>query len=138
MVGSTRFRTRNTQVLREAQNALNIAFGAILSAYVGNSLAEIDNRTFDHHALARFFIAVAVFILGLCVANSAILRGEYRLGMIFAALALSGAAAAHHEGATLGFEVIVLRVLAGCWVVSLIGSNAVLTAINYLHHRKRT
>ncbi|SEM41809.1 hypothetical protein SAMN05192583_0124 [Sphingomonas gellani] len=138
MVGDGRFRTRNVQVLREAQNALNIAFGAILSAYVGNSLAEIDNRPFDHHALARFFIAVAVFILGLCVANSAILRGEYRLGLIFAVLAAGGATAAHHEGAILGFEVIILRVLAGCWIVALVGSNVLLTAITYLHHRKRT
>lgn len=70
------FTTRNVAMLREAQAALNVAFGAILSAYVGISLAEIDNHPFDHHVLARFFIALAVFILGLSVGNSLILRGE--------------------------------------------------------------
>ena len=110
-------------MLREAQAALNVAFGAILSAYVGISLAEIDNHPFDHHVLARFFIALAVFILGLSVGNSLILRGEFRLSAIFLILALIAA---------------VLRILAGCWVVALLGSNVVLTAINYLHHRNRT
>lgn len=137
MVTGPAFRTRNAQVLREAQNALNVAFGAILSAYIGNSLAEIDNQPFDHHSLARFFIAIAVFILGLCVGNSVILRGEYRLGATFLAIAAAGAWVAHHEGRTLGFEVVILRLLAGSWVVSLLVSNAVVTAINYLHHRGR-
>ena len=37
MVTDRAFVTRNVAVLREAQNALNVAFGAILSAYVGVS-----------------------------------------------------------------------------------------------------
>ena len=138
MVTNPTFRTRNAQVLREAQNALNVAFGAILSAYIGNSLAEIDNHPFDHHSLARFFIAIAVFILGLCVGNSVILRGEYRLGVVFLGIAAIGATVAHHEGRLLGFEVVILRLLAGCWVVSLLASDAIVTAINYIHHRNRT
>jgi hypothetical protein len=132
------FRERNVEILREAQAALNVAFGAMLSAYAGNSLAEIDNRAFDHVMLAQFFVAVALFILGLCVGNSVILRGEIRLGLAFLASALVAALWAHHAGRQLGFEVIILRLLTGCWVVALLGSNAVLTAINYLHHRNRT
>ena len=124
-------------MLREAQAALNVAFGAILSAYVGISLAEIDNHPFDHHVLARFFIALAVFILGLSVGNSMILRGEFRLSAIFLILALVAAVFAHHEVTVLRFEGAILRILAGCWVVALLGSNVVLTAINYLHHRNR-
>jgi len=125
-------------MLREAQAALNVAFGAILSAYVGISLAEIDNHPFDHHVLARFFLAVAVFILGLAVGNSMILRMEFRLGLTLMGIALAAAVYAYHEAAVLGFEGAILRILAGCWVVALLGSNAALTAINYLHHRKRT
>ncbi|WP_295560794.1 hypothetical protein [uncultured Sphingomonas sp.] len=132
------FTTRNVAMLREAQAALNVAFGAILSAYVGISLAEIDNHPFDHHVLARFFIALAVFILGLSVGNSLILRGEFRLSAIFLMLALIAAVFAHHEGTVLRFEGAILRILAGCWVVALLGSNIALTAINYLHHRNRT
>ena len=125
-------------MLREAQAALNVAFGAILSAYVGISLAEIDNHPFDHHVLARFFLAVAVFILGLAVGNSMILRMEFRLGLTLMGFALVAAVSASHEASVLGFEGAILRILAGCWVVALLGSNAALTAINYLHHRKRT
>ena len=132
------FRERNVEVLREGQNALNVAFGAILSAYIGNSLAEIDNRPFDHTALAWFFIFVAVFILGLCVGNTVILRGEFRLGALFLVLGAIGAVLAHNQGRHLGFEVIILRILAFCWVAALLGSNALLTTINYIHHRKFT
>lgn len=137
-MNDTRFLRRNTAILQEAQVALNIAFGAILSAYIGNSLAEIDNRPFDHVVLARFFLLVAVFILGLCLGNSFILRGEYRAGSLFLAVALVAAGFAHEEGRTLGFEVVILRLLSACWFVALLGSDAVLTAINYLHHRNRT
>lgn len=138
MVTDRTFAARNVAMLREAQSALNVAFGAILSAYVGISLAEIDNHPFDHHVLARFFLAVAVFILGLAVGNSMILRMEFRLGVTLMGMALAAAVYAYHEASVLGFEGAILRILAGCWVVALLGSNAVLTAINYLHHRKRT
>ena len=137
MVTDRAFVTRNVAVLREAQNALNVAFGAILSAYVGVSLTEIDNRPFDHAVLARFFLGLAVFILCLCVGNSVILRGDYRLGAVFLVLAAGAAAAAHHEALVLGFEGAILRILSACWVVGLLGSNAALTAINYIHHRNR-
>lgn len=131
------FRERNVEILREAQTALNVGFGAILSAYIGNSLADIDNAPFDHHALARFFLLIGVFILGLSVGNNVILRGEYRLGAAFLAMAAGAAVWAHEEGRALGFEVIILRLLAACWVIALLGSNLALTAINYLHHRNR-
>lgn len=137
MVTDRAFVTRNVAVLREAQNALNVAFGAILSAYVGVSLTEIDNRPFDHAVLARFFLGLAVFILCLCVGNSVILRGDYRLSAVFLVLAGGAAAAAHHEALVLGFEGAILRILSACWVVGLLGSNAALTAINYIHHRNR-
>jgi small-conductance mechanosensitive channel len=136
-MSGTSFRHRNVAVLTEAQNALNVAFGAILSAYIGNSLTEIDNRPFDHAALARFFIFVALFILGLCVGNSVILRGEYKLGAFVLAIGGVGAVLAHHAGREIGFEVVVLRLLAVCWIVALLGSNAVLTLITYVHHRSR-
>jgi hypothetical protein len=132
------FATRNIAVLREAQGALNVAFGAILSAYVGVSLSNIDNHPFDHHALARFFLGVAGFILCLCVGNSVILRGEVRLGIGFLMLAAIAAYVGLMEARNLGFETAILRILSACWIVALLGSNAVLTAINYLHHRDRT
>lgn len=138
MVAGSDFRRHNLAVLREAQAALNVAFGAILSAYVGNSLAEIDNRAFDHHLLARFFLLVAVFILGLSVGNSVILRGQYLLGALFLGGGLIAAVFAHEAGRALGFEVVVLRLLTYCWVVALLGGDAILTLINYLHHRNRT
>lgn len=131
------FRERNTQILTEAQNALNIGFGAILSAYVGISLAEIDNRPFDHQLLARFFVALAVFILCLSLGNSMVLRGEWRLGIGFLALCGIAAVVAHQAGRILGFEVVILRLLAFSWVGALLVGNAVLTAITYLHHRKK-
>ena len=131
------FRERNTQILTEAQNALNIGFGAILSAYVGISLADIDNHPFDHALLARFFVALATFILCLSLGNSMVLRGEMRLGIGFLALPAIAAAVAHHAGRMLGFEVVILRLLAFSWVGALLAGNAVLTAITYLHHRKR-
>jgi hypothetical protein len=135
VVRSGGFRERNVEVLREAQNALNVAFGAILSAYIGNSLTDIDNRPFDDVLLAKFFVLIALFILGLCVGNAVILRGEFWMGGLFLAGALAAALLAHHVGAELGFEVVVLRVLTACWVFGLLGSNAVLTTINYIHHR---
>jgi uncharacterized membrane protein YiaA len=132
------FRRRITHVLTEAQNALNVAFGAILSAYIGNSLTEIDNRPFDHAALAQFFMMLAVFILGLCVGNSLLLRGEYRFAAILLAVGAIAAVLAHATGRTLGFEVVILRILATCWVVALLGSNLILTFSLYLHHRTTT
>ena len=130
------FRESNVEVLKEAQNALNVAFGAILSAYIGNSLADIDNHAFDHIALGWFFGFVAVFILGLCVGNAVILRGQYRLGAGFLVVGAIGAVLAHGEGRVLGFEVVVLRVLAVSWIVFLLGSNAVLTAVSWVSHRR--
>ncbi|WP_267435951.1 hypothetical protein [Sphingomonas sp. GM_Shp_1] len=138
MVSDRVFSARNTAVLREAQGALNVAFGAILSAYVGVSLSNIDNHPFDHHTLARFFLGVAGFILCLCVGNSVILRGEFRLGIAFLLLGAAAAYVGLMEARHLGFETAILRILSGCWIVALLGSNAVLTAINYLHHRDRT
>ena len=129
------FRERNVEVLREAQAALNVAFGAILSAYIGNSLAEIDNRPFDHTLLAKFFIYVAIFILGLCVGNSVILRGEFKFGAVFLGVGAIGAVLAHSAGRSMGFEVVILRLLASCWIIALLGSNALLTSVNYLRHR---
>lgn len=129
------FRERNVEVLREGQNALNVAFGAILSAYIGNSLAEIDNHPFDHATLAKFFIYVAIFILGLCVGNSVILRGEFKFGAVLLVIGAIGAMLAHGAGRDMGFEVVILRLLASCWIVALLGSNALLTSVNYLHHR---
>ncbi len=92
MVSDRAFSARNIAVLREAQGALNVAFGAILSAYVGVSLSHMESQPFDHHTLARFFLGVAGFILCLCVGNSVILRGEVRLGILFLLL---GAGAAY-------------------------------------------
>ena len=135
MVTRNGFRDRNVAVLQEAQNALNIAFGALLSAYAGNSLAQIDDRPFSHIALAQFFIAVALFILGLCVGNSVMLRGEFRLGALFIGLSLVCALWAHHVGHMLGFEVVILRLLTASWLLALLASDAALTAIVYLHHR---
>ncbi|MET0269194.1 MAG: hypothetical protein ABW173_02085 [Sphingomonas sp.] len=129
------FRRRTIHLLTEAQNALNIAFGAILSAYIGNSLAEIDNGPFDHATLAKFFVALGVFILGLCVGNALLLRGERRLGVLLLMLGAAAALVAHHEGALLGFEVVVLRILATCWGVALLASDLVLTIVLRLHHR---
>ncbi|WP_230483262.1 hypothetical protein [Sphingomonas sp. Leaf21] len=138
MVSDRAFSARNIAVLREAQGALNVAFGAILSAYVGVSLSNIDNHPFDHHTLARFFLGVAGFILCLCVGNSVILRGEFRLGIAFLMLGAGAAYVGLMEARHLGFETAILRILSTCWIVALLGSNAVLTAINYLHHRDRT
>lgn len=138
MVSDRAFVSRNIAVLREAQTALNVAFGAILSAYVGVSLSKMEDGPFDHHVLARFFLGVAVFILCLCVGNSVILRADFKLGALFLLLAGVAAVVAHHEALRLGFEGAILRLLTGCWVIGLLGSNAVLTAINYIHHRNRT
>jgi len=138
VVSDRAFVSRNVAVLREAQAALNVAFGAILSAYIGVSLSEIDNHPFNHNVLARFFIAIAVFILCLCVGNSVIMRAEFRLGAMFLLFSAAAGYIAQHEALRLGFEGAILRILAASWVVSLLGSNAVLTAINYIHHRNRT
>jgi hypothetical protein len=132
-----KFRERNVEVLREAQNALNIAFGALLSAYAGNSLAEIDNGPFDHVMLAQFFVALALFILGLCVGNNVILRGEFKLGAVFLGLSIMSGLWAHHAGRLLGFEVVVLRLLTATWLFALLASDAVLTLIVYLHHQNQ-
>ena len=138
MVSAIGFRRRTTHVLTEAQNALNVAFGAILSAYIGNSLAEIDNAPFNHHNLARFFLTLALFILGLCVGNSLLLRGDYRAAAAMLAIGATGAWFANMEGRTLGFEVAILQILCGCWVTALLGSNLILTLFLYIHHRTTT
>jgi hypothetical protein len=135
VVSIDRFRERNAEVLQEAQVALNIAFGALLSAYAGNSLAEIDNRPFDHMALAQFFVAVALFILGLCVGNSVVLRGEIKLGALFIALSIVCALWAHHVGRELGFDVVILRLLSATWLAVLVLSDAVIV---YFHHRNKS
>ncbi|MCI4589773.1 hypothetical protein MOK15_06670 [Sphingobium sp. BYY-5] len=135
VVSIDRFRERNVDILREAQNALNIAFGALLSAYAGNSLADIDNHPFDHVMLAQFFVAVALFILGLCVGNNVILRGEFKLGAVFISLSVVCGLWAHHAGRMLGFEVVILRLLTATWLFALLVSDAALTVIVYLHHR---
>jgi len=137
VVDSAGFARRNRETLREAQNALNVAFGAILSAYVGNSLAEIDNGPFDQARLAGFFVLLAVFILGLCVGNVMLLRREWALGGFFLVAGTVAAVFAHGIGRTLGFEVVVLRILVLCWVVALLGSNLLLTLIVWLHHQRR-
>ena len=59
------------------------------------------------------------------------------LGAMFLLFSAVAGYCAHHEALRLGFEGAILRVLAATWVVSLLGSNAVLTAINYIHHRNR-
>jgi hypothetical protein len=123
------------RVLKDAQEAINVAFGAILSAYVGNSLAEIDNHAFDHALLARFFVLLAVFILGLTMGNSALVRGEWRLGMAALVIGWIAAAFAHHEGQLLGFEAVILRLIAFCWFGALIATDTILSAITYFHHR---
>ncbi|WP_231639366.1 hypothetical protein [Sphingomonas profundi] len=132
------FRRRTTHVLTEAQNALNVSFGAILSAYIGNSLAEIDNRQFDHHALAQFFLSLTLFIIGLCLGNALMMRGEYRFAGVMLTVGAIGAVLAHGLGRTLGFEVVVLRILCGCWVTALVGSHLILTLFLYIHHRTTT
>jgi len=136
VVEERRFGRRNAETLREAQNALNVAFGAILSAYVGNMLGEIDNQPFDHARLAGFFLLLGVFILGLCVGNVMFLRREWALGCFFLGAGMVAAIFAHGFARTLGFEVAVLRILVLCWVVALLGSNLVLTLIGWLHHRR--
>ncbi|RYM11727.1 MULTISPECIES: hypothetical protein [Sphingobium] len=132
------FYERNAIVLMEAHNALNLAFGAILSAYVGNSLANIDHHSYNHATLARFFILIAISILGLCVGNTVMLRGDFTMGAMFALVALIAGLYAFRAGGELGFEVVVLRVLSECWIGALLMSNTVLTIINYINHRNRS
>ncbi len=64
--GDIAFRRRHAHVLAEAQGALNISFGAILSAYIGIGLSDVDNHPFDHHVMARFFLLLAAFVMSLC------------------------------------------------------------------------
>lgn len=131
------FRRRTIHLLTEAQNALNIGFGAILSAYIGNALGEIDDAPFNHATMAKFFVALGVFILGLCVGNALLLRGEYRPAAALLAMGAVAALVAHGAGRALGFEVVVLRLLAICWGITLLASDLVLTVALYLHHRAR-
>ncbi len=131
------FRRRIVHILTEAQNALNIAFGAILSAYIGNALAEIDNGPFNHMTLAKFFVALGVFILGLCVGNALLLRGEYKAAALLLTLGAIAAVIAHGEGRLLGFEVVVLRILAICWATALLLGDLVLTLLLYVRHHTR-
>ncbi len=131
------FRRRHRQVLTEAQAALNISFGAILSAYIGNGLGTVDNHPFDHHVMARFFMLLAAFVMSLCVGNTLLLRGEPKAAAILLAAAIVAALAAHHEGQVLGFEVAILRIVSGCWFVALLAGDAVLTLFLHLHRGRR-
>ena len=135
VVGDRSRRLDHLETLREGQEALNIAFGAILSAYIGNSLTEIDNRPFDHLLLAQFIVCLALFILGLCVGNATLMRGNYGFAAGVLALGAVAAVRAHHVGRELGFEVVILRILGFCWIGSLLGSNLLLSLFVFLHHR---
>ncbi|MEH3106028.1 MAG: hypothetical protein PGN09_01690 [Sphingomonas fennica] len=135
--GDIAFRRRHAHVLAEAQGALNISFGAILSAYIGIGLADVDNHPFDHHVMARFFLLLAAFVMSLCVGNTLLLRGELRPAAILLAVAVVAALAAHHEGRVLGFEVTILRIVSGCWFVALLASDALLTLFLHLHRKAK-
>jgi len=135
VVSEPSFRLIHRETLKEGQEALNVAFGAILSAYIGNSLAEIDNAPFDQMHLAEFIICLAIFILGLCVGNAALQKGNYGFGVVILAIGLIAGVLAHSTGRQLGFEVAILRILALCWVGSLLGSNLLLSFFVYIHHR---
>ena len=77
------FGRRLVSTLTEGQNALNIAFGAILSAYIGTVLAAIDDKPFNMWTLAGFFVLIGVFIGGLCIGNLVVLRKHFGLGLGF-------------------------------------------------------
>lgn len=132
------FGRRLVATLTEGQNALNIAFGAILSAYIGTVLAAIDDKPFDQWTLAGFFVLIGVFIGGLCIGNLVVLRKHFGLGLGFLA---TGAVAAYLSlGAArrLGFELPILKVMFVCWYAMLVATDGLLTAIIFFHHRSVT
>lgn len=129
------FGRRLVTTLTEGQNALNIAFGAILSAYIGTMLTAIDDKPFNQWTLAAFFMQIGVFIGGLCIGNLVVLRKHFRLGVGFLA---SGAVAAYLSLDTarlLGFELPILKVMFICWYAMLIATDGLLTAIIFFHHQ---
>ena len=131
----TRFRKRVVATLTTMENALNIAFGAILSAYIGNVLTVVDNGPFDHFALAGFFLLVGLFIGGLCLGNTIMLEGRFKTGLGLMGLGAVAAFFSLRVAADLAFEVPILQILYVCWVGMLLGSNAVMTFVLYLHHK---
>ena len=132
---ATSFRARVVDTLTQGQNALNIAFGAILSAYVGNVLTIIDNAPFNHWALAGFFVLLGTFIGGLCLGNAIVLDGHIGLGALFMAGGAIAACISLKIATLLAFEVPILKILYVCWVGMLVGSNVVLTVVIFLHHK---
>lgn len=132
---AARFRKRVVATLTTTENALNIAFGAILSAYIGNVLTVVDNGPFNQWALAGFFLLVGLFIGGLCLGNTIMLEGRFRLGALLMAGGSVAAFFSLRLAAALAFEVPILRILYVCWISMLLGSNAVMTLVLYLHHK---
>ena len=132
------FGERLLTTLTEGQNALNIAFGAILSAYIGTVLAAIDDRPFSQWTLAAFFILIGVFIGGLCIGNLIMLRRHFGLGLSFLVAGAIAADLSLRTAQTLGFELPILKVMYVCWYAMLIATDGLLTAIIFLHHRSVT
>lgn len=132
------FGERLLTTLTEGQNALNIAFGAILSAYVGTMLAAIDDKPFNQLTLAFFFVLIGVFIGGLCIGNLILLRRHYGLGISFLAAGALAAWFSLETAAMLGFELPILKVMYVCWYAMLIATDGLLTGIIFLHHRSVT
>ena len=129
------FGRRLVTTLTEGQNALNIAFGAILSAYIGTMLAAIDDKPFDQWTLAVFFILIGVFIGGLCIGNLVVLRKHFGLGLGFLATGAVAAAMSLDAARALGFELPILKVMFVCWYAMLVATDGLLTAIVFFHHR---
>ena len=129
------FGKRLVTTLTEGQNALNIAFGAILSAYIGTVLAAIDDKPFDPWTLAGFFILIGVFIGGLCIGNLVVLRRHFGLGLGFLAVGAVAAALSLDAARALGFELPILKVMFVCWYAMLVATDGLLTAIVFFHHR---
>jgi hypothetical protein len=130
------FGRRLVATLTEGQNALNIAFGAILSAYIGTVLAAIDDKPFDVVTLAAFFVLIGVFIGGLCIGNLVVLRKHFGLGVGFLVVGAIAASLSLDTAHALGFELPILKVMYVCWYAMLIATDALLTAIVFFHHRQ--
>ena len=130
------FGRRLVATLTEGQNALNIAFGAILSAYIGTMLAAIDDKPFDTWTLAAFFILVGVFIGGLCIGNLVVLRKHFGLGLGFLTTGAVAAWLSLGAARRLGFELPILRIMYVCWYAMLVATDGLLTAIVFVHHRQ--
>lgn len=129
------FGRRLVTTLTEGQNALNIAFGAILSAYIGTMLAAIDDRPFDPWTLAGFFVLIGTFIGGLCIGNLVVLRKHFGLGLGFLATGAAAAALSLDAARALGFELPILKVMFICWYAMLVATDGLLTAIVFFHHQ---